>query len=223
MNRRSFDPSIRGILITAASLLAVIGCLLAINLSGFTTEKEIKKVTIADLDEQSMILYANVQQKTGIPWILLYSVDKTEEVVPDLAHTESVAETLIQKGAIRKGLVDDPLKNAAELAGLYTNNRKSIAKIAKHVLELQDVYAMIRQGKYPADGEITNETAGCRIAGCTHAYCPFAGRVSALGKAQWILFATTALSFTWKALQAQPYKSAIKYRRAARLVKPIRS
>jgi hypothetical protein len=173
------DPSSKRILIVAVIILLAIAALLTINLSSVTSEKETAdRITIAELDAGSMRLYAQAQRDTGIPWVILCAVDKAEKITPDEARVQFVAGTFVQKGAVEKGFAAAPITCAADLAGLYSNNRKTIEKIVQYMLELQDAYLLIQRGKYPADGgQIADGEDGCRLSGIAQARSPFAGTV----------------------------------------------
>ena len=131
------------------------------------------------VSEQNMRLYAQVQVETGVPWVLLCAVDRAEDVTPDLAHVQAVADVFVQAGAIDRGLTIGPITNAADLAGLYTTDRKAIARIAREMLGLQALYLLIENGRFPADGgTVVDEDDGCRIIDCTKARSPFSGTVT---------------------------------------------
>ncbi len=175
------DSTTKWITATAAVMIIVIAALSLLNLSGFTTKEPAQSVTITDLYEPSMRLYAQVQHETGIPWVLLSAVDKADKVVPDLARVQGIAKIFVQKGAIQRGLTAAPITSAADLAGLYSNNRKTIEKIVKYALELQNVYMLIQQGRYPADGgNIGDEQDGCRLTNVKEARSPFAGTIKSV-------------------------------------------
>ena len=172
------DPTMKWIALIAATMILFIAVLCIVNLSGLTTTQKTQNVTVPELYEPSMRLYAQAQRETGIPWVLLYAVDKAEKAVPDLARVQSVAKIFVDKGAITKALTKDPITNAAELAGMYSNNRKTIEKIVRYALEFQDVYRLIQQGSYPADGgTMADEQDGCRLLGVKQARSPFSGSI----------------------------------------------
>ncbi len=170
------DPTTKWIALTAVVIMALIMALSALDLSAVTLQEQAQRVTLLDLSEQDLRIYTQVQKDTGIPWVLLYAVDKAENIVPEKVRAQSVALQLVQKGALERGLTVAPITNAADLAGLYSNNRKTVEKIARNVLALQDIYLLIQAGRYPADGgTIIDEVDGCRLTGITEARSPFSG------------------------------------------------
>lgn len=175
------DPTTKWIVLIAVFMLAIIAALPLINLSAVTVQQDTQRLTPLDLSEAGMRIYAQIQHDTNIPWVLLAAVDMAENVVPEMSRAQTVARQFVQKGALERGLTIAPITNAADLAGLYSNNRKTIEKIAKKVLALQDIYLLIQAGKYPADGgTISDETDGCTLMGITEARSPFSGTVKSV-------------------------------------------
>jgi biotin carboxyl carrier protein len=134
---------------------------------------------IEKLDDDSMRLYAQAQKDTGVPWVVLMAVDRAQRVHPDAARVRTVAEVYVGAHAAEKGLFLSPAANAAQIAGLYSGDRKTIERIAKQLLSLDKVYTLVQAGRFPADaGVVTQTETGCRIAGITQARSPFAGTVT---------------------------------------------
>ncbi len=178
MRTKTTDPTMRWILSLTGLIVLCMAAMLLLH-EAVPQQEDTQKVAILDISEQSMRLYAQIQKQTGIPWVLLCAVDRAEDVLPDLARVTIVAEVFVQAGAVERGLTIGPITNAADLAGLYTTDRKAIARISRQVLLLEDLYLMIQSGRFPADGgTVADEENGCGIYGSTQARSPFSGTVT---------------------------------------------
>ena len=153
--RRGWDANSKWICILCAALLFACGGLWALGrvLPAAPDEETQTDWTLLTLNEARMTLYAQEQQYSGVPWVLLYAIDEAEEVTPDAQRVRTVAQKLLDSGAKERGLFALPIATVADVAGLYNPSRKWIARISTQALRLQDVYNLIASGRYPAQGQ----------------------------------------------------------------------
>ncbi len=119
----------------------------------------------------AQLVYFTEQKQSGVPWVLLASIDAAEERTADASHTRLVAQTLLDAGAKERGLFVLPIATAADASGLYRADRTFVKRAASYALTLSTMDGIIQSASFPSHtGSPQNDWAlsdsdGCSITG----------------------------------------------------------